>query len=307
MRRSRWFMLVGTLSLLLGAACGCALFNSPPVASFTATPATGEAPLVVYFDASASSDPNANPLTFSWTFGDGATGTGISGFHTYEDPGEYEVTLTVTDSHSEATTMTRTILVTAPENEAPIASFTAAPTSGAATLNVTFNAAASSDPDGTIAGYAWDFGDGDTGTGQNVSHTYTAQGAYIVTLTVTDDDDATDSDTAAILVTAPGNQVPVASFTAEPTLGFVPLAVDFDASASSDPDGTIVLYEWVFGDGDTGVGETTSHTYDTAGTYTAILRVYDDEGALATAIEEIRVLIGPIGPIEPPWLPPWFL
>jgi PKD repeat protein len=65
------------------------------------------------------------------------------------------------------------------------------------------------------------------------------------------------------------NEPPTARFSATPNTGEAPLAVSFDASASSDPDGTIVRYDWAFGDGTTGTGETTSHTYTTAGTFQA--------------------------------------
>ena len=65
------------------------------------------------------------------------------------------------------------------------------------------NASASTDPDGTITGYAWDFGDGQTGTGVSTAHTYAAAGSYTVTLTVTDDDSATGTTTRPVTVTAP--------------------------------------------------------------------------------------------------------
>jgi PKD repeat protein len=98
-------------------------------------------------------------------------------------------------------------------NQAPTASFTADPTSGEAPLVVSFDAAASSDPDGTIASYTWDFGDGSTGTGATISHDYTAAGIYPVTLAVTDDGGATDTAMATITV----NPAPVApSITSQP-------------------------------------------------------------------------------------------
>lgn len=75
------------------------------------------------------------------------------------------------------------------------------------------------------------------------------------------------------------NQPPIASFTATPSQGSVPLTVAFDASASSDPDGSIVSYVWDFGDGGTDAGVTTSHTYETSGTFTARLTVSDNRGA----------------------------
>ncbi|MCJ7756063.1 MAG: PKD domain-containing protein, partial [Thermoanaerobaculales bacterium] len=105
------------------------------------------------------------------------------------------------------------------------------------------------DPDGTIVSYEWSFGDGNTGTGVSGLYNFVSEGAYSVTLTVTDNEGATDTATTAVLVTSPGNQLPVASFTADPSLGFAPFDVDFDASASYDPDGIIAMYSWDFGDG----------------------------------------------------------
>lgn len=88
-------------------------------------------------------------------------------------------------------------------NQAPVASFTASRTSGEAPLEISFNAFNSHDPDGNIISYEWNFGDGNTGSGETASHTYSTQGVYTATLTVTDDDGASDQDTAAITVEEP--------------------------------------------------------------------------------------------------------
>ena len=86
-------------------------------------------------------------------------------------------------------------------NQSPTASFTADPTSGIAPLEVSFNASNSSDSDGTIVSYQWDFKDGNTGTGQTINHTFSSTGSYNVGLTVTDNEGATDSTTKTITVT----------------------------------------------------------------------------------------------------------
>lgn len=102
----------------------------------------------------------------------------------------------------------------------------------------------------------------------------------------------------AVLLSGCGftNQSPNASFTASPTSGGAPLEVSFDASESSDPDGSIVSYSWVLGDGANETGETITHTYNSAGTYTVELTVIDNDGVTDEATETIEV----VSPPEPP-------
>jgi len=88
-------------------------------------------------------------------------------------------------------------------NQSPTASFTANPTSGVVPLAVSFNASNSSDSDGTIVSYAWDFKDGAIGTGQTINHTFISAGSYNVELTITDNKGATGLDTKTIIVTTP--------------------------------------------------------------------------------------------------------
>ncbi len=85
------------------------------------------------------------------------------------------------------------------------------------------------------------------------------------------------------------NSPPVASFICSPSSGPYPLTVSFNAASSRDSDGTIVSYEWSFGDGGSGTGVTTSHTYQNAGTYTAVLRVTDNDGSTDTASRSVTV------------------
>src|SRR5581483_5411478 len=85
------------------------------------------------------------------------------------------------------------------------------------------------------------------------------------------------------------NQSPIARLSANPSSGIAPLTVHFDGSASSDPDGSIVSYSWSFGDGANGTGGITDHAYTTAGTYTVILTVADNQGATGSAQTAITV------------------
>ncbi len=169
---------------------------APPVARFTSS-TNG---LTVDVDGTTSSDANGPISAYAWNFGDGGTGTGVTAQHTYAAGGTYNVQLTVTDNTGITNSVTHAVTVTAPPpNQPPVAAFT----STATNLAVAFNGTGSDDPDGTIASYAWTFGDGSTAAISTPSHTYAAAGDYQVTLTVTDDDGATDSVTQTVTTTAP--------------------------------------------------------------------------------------------------------
>lgn len=101
--------------------------------------------------------------------------------------------------------------------------------------------------------------------------------------------ESTTTTTTSTTTTVPANQTPVASFTATPSSGQVPVAVSFDASASSDSDGSIASYDWTFGDGSSATGATADHTYTAIGTYTATLFVTDDQGAVSSTTRTISV------------------
>ena len=173
-------------------------------------------------------------------------------------------------------------------NQPPVARLTATPSSGTAPLAVKLDASASSDADGQVVSYFFEFGDGNT-VGPQASaianHTYAA-GQRTARVTVTDNQGAKAGATAAVNATPPAsNAPPVARLTATPNSGTAPLAVSLDASASSDPDGHVVSYRFDFGDGASvgpQSGATASHTY-AAGHWTATVKVTDDGGATATA------------------------
>lgn len=169
-------------------------------------------------------------------------------------------------------------------NPPPIAVVSVDRFGGNAPLDVTFDGSGSSAFQGDIVSYEWDFGDGTTAVGVTALHTYTDPGMYEATLTVTDEDGSTATDTLTIEVTGSSTDplAPTAVAVADPVSGDAPLVVTFDGSGSSDPDGGIVSFEWDFGDGTTGVGETTSHTYAEPGAYTVTLTVTDEDGLTGT-------------------------
>lgn len=180
-------------------------------------------------------------------------------------------------------------------NYIPQGNIKSSATSGVAPLAVNFDAGASSDLDGTIVSYDWDFGDGEIGTGSLIDHTFVSSGIYTVTLKVTDDVGAFSSTTATITVSAPtaaANQPPKAVITATP-MQSGSSSIAFDAYSSSDSDGTIVSYAWNFGDGETATGDYVEHTYQSAGDYTVVLTVVDDAGASSQDSMTISVVDQP--------------
>ncbi len=258
--------------------------NVAPTASFSST----SVDLKASFDGSGSSDPDGTVASYAWDFGDNATGTGQTTSHTYAAAGSYSVKLTVTDNSGATNTVTKSVTV-AKSNVAPTASFS----STSVDLKASFDGSGSSDPDGTVASYAWDFGDNATGTGQTTSHTYAAAGSYSVKLTVTDNSGATNTVTKSVTV-AKSNVAPTASFSSTS----VDLKASFDGSGSSDPDGTVASYAWDFGDNATGTGQTTSHTYAAAGSYSVKLTVTDNSGATNTVTKSVTVT-APTTPTSP--------
>ena len=119
------------------------------------------------------------------------------------------------------------------DNQPPVASLTADPAQGQAPLEVSFDASGSEDPDGTIESYAWDFGDGTTGSGETVVHTYESTGTYTATLTVTDDAGATDEATQEISVSEGRPQATVAAAASAPAIDGTVDAVWDDARGNA--------------------------------------------------------------------------
>jgi len=261
--------------------------NWPPIAEFSESASivyTGE---VIDFDASGSYDTDGYIVGYSWDFGDGNTDSGVTVSHSYVDDGEYTVILRVVDDDGAVGSKTASIIV---KNRPPVADLS----TSAAILDkeetVTFNASGSYDPDGIIVSYSWDFGDGTTATGITVSHAYSDDGSYSVTLTVTDNDGATDTAHATKTVR---NRPPVASFTETAETVDTNENISFDASESYDPDGIIVSYSWDFGDGNTATGVEVDHAYEDDGVYTVTLTVIDDDDATGSATATKNVLNRP--------------
>jgi PKD repeat protein len=259
--------------------------NQAPVPN-GAGPYSGFRNQPIAFDATASSDPDGDPLTFAWTFGDGGSATGPTPTHTYAAAGRYQIILNVSDGR--VTVQYFTIADVA--NRRPVAN-PGGPYSGIRGTPVAFDGSGSNDPDGDPLSYSWSFGDGAVGTGATPSHAYATVGTFTVTLTVSDG--FTTSLAAATTVTI-ANRAPVAN-AGGPYSGTRVAPVAFDGSASSDPDGDALSYAWSFGDGATGTGVTPSHAYTTVGTFTVTLVVND--GFTSSPAAAATVTITNVAPI----------
>ncbi len=257
--------------------------NLPPTAALNLSTTTGKAPLVVNFSGVGSTDPDGTIVSYTWDFGDGASASNSTASHTYTIPGVYTVTLTVTDNVGATNTAKATVTILA-ANMLPKASLNLSTGSGEAPLVVDFFAEGSTDSDGTIVSYAWDFGDKGSASTSTASHTYTTAGMYTVTLTVTDNDGGVGTAQRTVTVSAPpANIPPTASLDLSTGSGAVPLTVEFSAEGSTDADGIIVSYAWDFGDGASASTSIASHTYTAAGVYTVTLTVTDNAGGIGTA------------------------
>jgi PKD repeat protein len=239
------------------------LVEPPPVANFSGTPTSGDAPLAVNFlDLSTG-----NVSSWAWTFGDGGTASVENPAHTYASPGTYTVGLTVTSpGGSDVETKTNYITVTEPPL---VADFSGTPTSGVAPLEVDFTDLSS----GTIASWSWTFGDGGTSSAQNPSYTYAAAGTYTVALTVAGPL-GSDTRTRVDYVTV-SNPPPTADFVGAPTSGIAPLTVNFTDLST----GTITSRLWDFGDGTTSTHQNPTHLYPNPGVYTVMLSVSGPSGS----------------------------
>ena len=264
------------------------VLSSTPTASFSYTPANPAAESAVQFtDESLSA---SGITSWSWNFGDSTTSTEQHPTHTYASAGIYTVSLLVSEADGDTSTTLQDVVV-APPNQPPTANAGPDQTENEG-ASVSFDGSGSTDPNGTIISYSWTFGDGGAGSGATITHTYADDGVYTATLMVTDNNGATNTDTAVITIS---NVAPTAA-SGGPYNGVVNQAVSFTGSVT-DP-GTLDThtYSWDFGDGTPlAIGQAVAHTYTTVGTFSVTLTVTDDDGAVgassttATIVDQIEV------------------
>jgi PKD repeat protein len=276
------------------------------VAKIVASPLSGDPPLNVFFDGRDSFEPNGEPLSYRWDFGDGsAAATGATVSHTFNSARTFTVVLRVTNPRNQRFGEAKVdIEVT---NNSPRAVMTATPASGRAPLQVQFSAGQSSDREtpGDRLIYQWDFGDGSgandartPGIAKDIPHTFRSREdgtpctptnvcVFDAVLTVTDEGGKQSTATTKITV---GNTNPVANVTASPVQGSAPLEVRFNAAASTDADGDTLRVDWVWGDGGQSLNQPLAgsdgngnvlHTYAQKGTYRPTATIKDSNGGTA--------------------------
>lgn len=247
-----------------------------PVAAFTSS-----ANYLAATFTDASTDANGTIAAWAWTFGDGSTSSSQNPTHTYAANGTYSVSLTVTDVDGVTTSFVSHPITVA----AIVPTMTAAFTSESAGYTATFTDA-STDVNGTLAAWHWDFGDGNTSTVQNPTHAYASAGTYTVQLTVTDANGVTQASVSHLIgISAP---VVTASFTQVTTHLSVALT-----DTSTDTGGTITSWLWNFGDGQTSTLQNPTHLYPTTGSYTVKLTVTDADGVTSSSSS---VIVSPMAP-----------
>ena len=262
------------LDLELARPFECVSGPGAPTVSFTSNPNPPVLNQLTCFDAQGTSGANSI-ISYSWTFGDGGRATGPTACHTFKRRGQVSVTLTVVDANQNCSTLTQFFDVGV--GGTPTCSFTASPNPVSTDTLVFLDASASTDADGRITSFKWDFGDGKTGNGEKTSHMWNITGGFTVTLIVTDD--AGNESTCNKTVTV-ATGVPTCTFTITPNPADVGETVVFNGTNSKDPEGQPLTFSWdLDGDGTFGdaTGAVVSNSYSTQGTVIINLQVTDNE------------------------------
>jgi len=244
-----------------------------PVANFTATPTSGNAPLLVQFTDTSDGEG----LTYLWRFGDDTISRQQNPSHLYTKPGVYSVSLSVSN-RAGTDSITKTDLITV--RALPMADFSANRTSGTSPMTVQFTDLSTGGP----GSWSWSFGDGTTSTEQNPVHTYSAPGTYNVLLTVTNSA-GTDTTTKYGYITVQEGLQASFTYTTSNPENLAPLTVAFTDTST----GSYRQVVWNFGDGYISTEQNPIHTYKAPGNYTVTLTVTDERhGSSASQTIEVK-------------------
>jgi PKD repeat protein len=306
---SHTYTTAGTFSVTVTAATSSGLSGS---ATTTATVGGGSSALTVTtggpytaavgsalsLSAQAYLSGTPTAATYTWSFGDGTSGTGQSVTHAYAAAGSYSITVTATTSAGQTGSATTTAQVGSAGAAQVAAGNTSyvsinGPYSGAVGSAVTMSAQAYVNGTAVTATYAWSFGDGATGSGQSVTHAYTGAGAFNVAVTATTPADLVmAASTTATIGGTSGTATTSGSLTVitgGPYTTAVGTALSLAAQAYLNGAATPATYTWTYGDGASGSGQTTSHVYATAGSYSVTVAATTSGGQTGSATTTVTV------------------
>jgi gliding motility-associated-like protein len=235
--------------------------NPVPNANFTPAPSCFGTPSILSDQSTVS---GSTIQSVAWNFGDGTTSTLSNTTHTYAAAGGYSVTLTATAATGCSSSVTKNLTV----NPTPVSSVNANATCQNQPVQFNVNASVGS---GTIAGYAWTFGDGSSSSSANPTHQYQAAGSQAVTLIVTSNLGCTDTTTTAVTILG----IPAVSFTAQNACQGSQIVFTNNSTAGG---AALSGYSWNFGNGTTSTATQPACTYNSAGVYSVQLNVTDANG-----------------------------
>jgi PKD repeat protein len=274
----------------------------PPRARLFARPAYTYVWDTVGFNGTTSDDPDGTVVEFDYSFGDGTTTGWVADptvMHVYNTPGNFSARLKVRDDAGGVSPWSGAVTLWVRERapSPPHAYLTVDPAKARTNESVKFDATGSTDADGTIYRYLFDFGDGTEPVWTFepvVAHIYTETGHFTAKVKVEDDLGSASGWSKSRSIDVVGNQAPTPYLFARPHTVLVGQAVGFNASASTDPDGQVAQYYLDFGDG-TISGWTSQavidHAYIAPGNYTVFLLVRDDRGAISTFSSRTTVTV----------------
>jgi len=261
----------------------CSWFQTPPTTNFSWTPINPTTSDSIHFIDLSNDTIYGTLVLWNWEFGDGTTNLKEQNpIKKYDDNGTYQVNLTVWDDDDASTRISKNITVL---NMPPIADFGWRPQIPNTNSIIIFEDN-SSDSDGVLVNWSWDFGDGNISFDINPIHNYSDDGVYIVNLTVVDDDGAFDALTKNITIL---NVPPIANFSWDPLSPSTADLINF-TDLSYDTDGVLVNWSWDFGDGNISFDINPFHNYSDDGVYIVNLTVVDDDGAFDTLTKNITIL-----------------
>jgi PKD repeat protein len=307
--------LTASATQTLSVATAPTTTGTLPTAVFSVSPAAAGVGETIFFNASTSAPGAGHTITsYTWTFGDGTTGSGVTTTHVYTVAGSYSVQLKVTDDDGQAATSAGTS-ITVGSPPSPSASFTFSPATPGRFDQVVFDASSSSTAQGqTIVDVAWNFGDGTAvihcpggaaadcpgPTNRISAHIFQTATSFIVNLVVTDSAGRIASTNKTVSVDL---ALPKVVITASPSSPNPGVTVNFNSDATtyfsgSNPPSFPVSFAWTFGDGTGSTLADPSHAYGSVGTYTAGLSVTDNKGR--TGVGNVSVNVVAVTPPAPP-------